>query len=266
MRRTKWKTAGAVAALLCVLALPALAGGFGLQYVSEDELAAEQAQGDWDFPLSYESLTGSDYLVLANRDSLLDKSYKPEDLVKIKARKVSSDAIQMRKAASEAMSAMFDAALEDGIKLYASSGYRSYQTQNTMYHNRLKKNGGVDDKVVAYPGSSDHQTGLGIDIINYAGIGKRFTSAFADTKEGKWLAENCWDYGFILRYAKDKEDITQIIYEPWHFRYVGLEPAIYMRDNNLCLEEFTALWHDAVTEFDGTEFASVSVEDMEEAK
>lgn len=62
---------------------------------------------------------------------------------------------------------------------------------------------------------------------------------------------------------RTKEDITQIIYEPWHFRYVGLEPALYMRDNNLSLEEFTAEWHDAVTAFDGTEFTSISVEDME---
>ncbi len=267
MKRMNTKKAGALALTALLLTAPAGALGFGLEYVSEEQLLQEEAlESAWDYPLSYESLMESDYLALANRDSLLDKDYKPADLVKIKARKVSSDPIQMRKAASEAMSAMFDAALEDGVKLYASSGYRSYQTQNTMYYNRLKKNGGKDDKVVAYPGSSDHQTGLGIDIINYSGIGKRFTSAFADTKEGKWLAENCWDYGFILRYAKEKEDITQIIYEPWHFRYVGLEPALYMRDNDLSLEEFTAEWHDAVTAFDGTEFTAVSVEDMENAK
>ena len=119
-----------------------------------------------------------------------------------------------------------------------------------MYYNRLKKNNGKDDGVVAYPRSSDHQTGLGIDVINKAGIGKKFTEAFGKTKEGKWLAENCWDYGFIIRYQKDKEEITEIIYEPWHLRYVGVQVAQYMRDNNLCLEEFTQEWQSAVAEYE----------------
>ena len=105
--------------------------------------------------------------------------------------------------------------------------------------------GGKDDGVVAYPGSSDHQTGLGIDVINKAGIGKRFTAAFAKTKEGIWLAEHCWDFGFIIRYQKEKEDITKIIYEPWHLRYVGVQVARYMRDRGLSLEEFTEEWQAA---------------------
>jgi len=119
-----------------------------------------------------------------------------------------------------------------------------------MYYNRLNKNNGKDDGVVAYPGSSDHQTGLGIDVINKAGIGKKFTEAFGKTKEGKWLAENCWDYGFIIRYQKDKEDITKIIYEPWHLRYVGVQVAQYMHANNLSLEEFTQEWNQAVAEYE----------------
>ena len=134
MKRMNTKKTGALALTALLLTAPAGALGFGLEYVSEEQLLQEEAlESAWDYPLSYESLMESDYLALANRDSLLDKDYKPTDLVKIKARKVSSDPIQMRKAASEAMSAMFDAALEDGVKLYASSGYRSYQTQNTMY-------------------------------------------------------------------------------------------------------------------------------------
>ena len=133
----------------------------------------------------------------------------------------------------------------------AHSGYRSYRTQKTMYYNRLEKNKGKDDGVVAYPGSSDHQTGLGIDVINKAGIGKKFTEAFAKTKEGKWLQENCWDYGFIIRYQKDKEEITKIIYEPWHLRYVGVQVAQYMHENNLSLEEFTQEWQQAVAQYEG---------------
>ena len=208
-------------------------------------------QREWTYPISYDLLTTSEYIVLANKESLLDETYIPDDLVKdLDCRKISYDPIQMRQTAADALCALFDAAEADGIYLYAHSGYRSYRTQNTMYYNRLKKNNGKDDGVVAYPGSSDHQTGLGIDVIHKAGIGKKFTEAFGETKQGKWLAENCWDYGFIIRYQKDKEDITEIIYEPWHLRYVGVQVAQYMRDHNLCLEEFTEEWKEAVAQYE----------------
>ena len=187
--------------------------------------------------------------MLANKESLLDETYVPQDLVKLTCRKISSDPIQMREVAAQALSDMFDAAKADGVTLYAHSGYRSYRTQKTMYSNRLKRNNGKDDGVVAYPGASDHQTGLGIDVINKAGIGKKFTSAFANTKEGKWIAEHCWDYGFVIRYQKEKEEITQITYEPWHLRYVGVQIAQYMRENNLCLEEFTSEWKEAAAAY-----------------
>ena len=203
----------------------------------------------WNYPVPYELLRDNSYIVLANRDHLLAEDYIPEDLVKLKCRKISSTPIEMRETASEALSQLFDAAKEDKITLYAHSGYRSYRTQKTMYYNRLKSMGGKDDGVVAYPGSSDHQTGLGIDVINKAGIGKRFTAAFAKTKEGIWLAEHCWDYGFIIRYQKEKEDITKIIYEPWHLRYVGVQIAQYMRDTGLSLEEFTEEWQAAEAEY-----------------
>ena len=213
----------------------------------EDDFSAR----NWTYPISYELLTTSEYIVLANKESLLDENYIPEDLTKLTCRKISYDPIEMRETASNALNELFDAAKEDSIYLYAHSGYRSYRTQKTMYYNRLEKNKGKDDGVVAYPGSSDHQTGLGIDVINKAGIGKKFTKAFGNTKEGKWLAENCWDYGFIIRYQEDKEEITQIIYEPWHLRYVGVQVAQYMRDNNLSLEEFTEEWQHAVAEYEG---------------
>lgn len=223
--------------------------------IEEAQTFAEEApKKEWTYPISYELLTTSDYIVLANRDCLLDEDYVPEDLTKdLSCRKISYDPIQMRQTAADALCALFDAAEKDGIYLYAHSGYRSYRTQKTMYSNRLKKNNGKDDGVVAYPGSSDHQTGLGIDVINKAGIGKKFTEAFGETKHGQWLAENCWDYGFIIRYQKDKEEMTGIIYEPWHLRYVGVQVAQYMRDNNLCLEEFTEEWKEAVAGYEAAE-------------
>ncbi len=222
--------------------------------IQEAQMMEEEPAGrEWTYPISYELLTTSEYIVLANKESLLDEDYIPGDLTKdLKCRKISYDPIQMREVAANALYALFDAAEEDGIYLYAHSGYRSYRTQNTMYYNRLKKNNGKDDGVVAVPGSSDHQTGLGIDVINKAGIGKKFTEAFGDTKHGKWLAENCWDYGFIIRYQKDKEEITEIVYEPWHLRYVGVQVAQYMRDQNLCLEEFTEEWQAAVAAYESS--------------
>ena len=209
----------------------------------------------WTYPIPYELLTTSDYIVLVNRENLLDESYIPEDLVAdLSCRKVSYDKIQLRQTAADALSVLFDAAKADGITLYAHSGYRSYRTQNTIYHNRLKKKNGVDDGIVQYPGASEHQTGLAIDVINKSGIGKNFTNdAFAPSKEGRWLAENCWDYGFILRYPEDKTGITGIKYESWHIRYVGVQVAQYMRDHDLCLEEFTKEWKEAVAAYDGAE-------------
>lgn len=265
------KTAGALLALTAMLTC---AGGAAemldlsaLGDVQEAEMLDLSALGDvqeaqpldgdaqaWTYPIPYELLMNSDYIQLVNRDNLLSESDVPEDLVKdLDCRKISYDPIRLREVAAGALKALFDAAQEDGIYLYAHSGYRSYQTQNTMYYNRLKSHNGVDDGVVQYPGASEHQTGLAIDVINKAGIGKKFTSAFAKTKEGMWLAENCWDYGFIIRYQEDKEDITQITAEAWHLRYVGVQVAQYMRDRNLCLEEFTAEWKEAVAAFGGAQ-------------
>ena len=244
------------AALVCTVSLPCVAESLSLadlENAQDAQMVEMDSQNTWNYPIPYELLTTSEYIVLANKENLLDENYVPEDLVKLTCRKISSDPIQMREVAAQALSDMFDAAKADGVTLYAHSGYRSYRTQNTMYSNRLKKNNGKDDGVVAYPGSSDHQTGLGIDVINKAGIGKKFTSAFADTKEGKWIAENCWNYGFIIRYQKDKEDITEIIYEPWHLRYVCVQIAQYMHENNLCLEEFTNEWKEAAAAYQAAE-------------
>lgn len=244
--------------MLCMLLLvfPANAEMLDLSTLGEIEEAQQiddmQPIREWTYPIPYELLTTSEYIRLANRDHLLEEDYVPYDLVDdLDCRKRSYDPIQMRETAANALYALFEAAEADGIYLYAHSGYRSYRTQNTMYYNRLKANKGVDDGYVAYPGSSDHQTGLGIDVIHKAGLGKKFTKAFGETKHGQWLAEHCWDYGFIIRYQEDKEEITQIEYEPWHLRYVGVQVAQYMRDAHLCLEEFTEEWHAAVAEYEG---------------
>ena len=218
--------------------------------IQEAQMIEEDVQ--WTYPIAYDLLKTSEYIRLINRENLLEEDYIPADLLKdLSCRKVSYDPIQMSETAANALYTLFDAAQEDGIYLYAHSGYRSYRTQKTMYYNRLEKNKGKDDGIVQYPGASEHQSGLAIDVINKSGIGKKFTNdAFANSKQGKWLAENCWDYGFILRYPKDKEDITGISYESWHIRYVGVQVAQYMRDHDMCLEEFTAEWQEAVATYE----------------
>lgn len=244
-----------LALILMMLAAPCAAEMLDLSALGDIQEAqmmeAPEAQKEWTYPISYELLKSSDYITLVNRDNLLAEDYAAEDMLKdLDCRKVSYDPIRMRETAANALYQLFDAAKEDGIYLYAHSGYRSYRTQKTMYYNRLQKKG-YDDGIVQYPGASEHQSGLAIDVINKSGIGKNFTNdAFAPSKEGKWLAENCWDYGFIIRYQKDKEDITKIGYESWHIRYVGVQVAQYMRDQNLCLEEFTEEWKEAVAEYE----------------
>lgn len=211
---------------------------------------AQETQVEWTYPVSMSALSQAEYVRLVNKDNLLPSDYVPEDLVKIKAKKTSSSAIYMRQVASDALDAMFAAALNDGVTLYAHSGYRSYQTQKTMYSNRLKDNNGKDDGVVAYPGASDHQTGLGIDVISKEWIGKKFNEGFSQTPEAQWMDAHCAEYGFIVRYPMDKGDITGIIFEPWHLRYVGQEVARYIMDHHLVLEEFTAEWQKAKTDFE----------------
>lgn len=229
------------------------------EYEDEAEIFSDQADdlpgmeetsaaAEWTYPVVPSELM-SDYVRLVNADNLLEPDYVPGDLVKIKVKKTSSTAIQMRQVASDALDRMFADALAAGLTLYAHSGYRAYQTQKTMYYNRLEKNNGVDDGYVTKPGASDHQTGLGIDVISKAWIGKKFNSEFAKTEEAQWMAAYCADYGFIIRYPEDKVDITQIAYEPWHLRYVGPTAARYIMGSGMALEEFNEEWQPILQAF-----------------
>lgn len=129
---------------------------------------------------------------------------------------------------------MKKAASNDGINIYISSGFRSYSKQKTIYNNYVKNDGRVEaDTYSARPGHSEHQSGLSFDvnIVN---------DSFAGTKEAIWLDENCYKFGFILRYPKGKSDETGYKYEPWHFRYVGEELAgiLYNNGNWISMEDY----------------------------
>ncbi|MDR2501881.1 MAG: D-alanyl-D-alanine carboxypeptidase family protein [Oscillospiraceae bacterium] len=128
---------------------------------------------------------------------------------------------------------MFDAAKAAGHSgMFLSDGYRTETEQQALYDAAENK------AFVQPPGCSEHQTGLSVDIS----ISKVPAAQMADNPTGKWFIENCWQYGFILRYPADKADITGISYEPWHFRYVGLDAAKVCHDQNLCLEEYIEMF------------------------
>lgn len=144
----------------------------------------------------------------------------------------------MRKEAAKALEDMFNGAKKSGITLYAVSGYRSYNRQTEVYDAEVSRVG--EEKAVqavAYPGNSEHQTGLAMDISSES-ADFLLTEGFGETKEGKWLKENAHLYGFILRYPKGKEKITQYKFEPWHFRYVGKKSAKDIYENDWTLEEY----------------------------
>ena len=205
----------------------------------------------WNYPIPPDILANKEgYLTLTNRDHLLPSDYEPNDLVVLSVRKTDRGT-KLRKAVSEALEVMFGAAQdESGYTLYVKSGYRAYQTQKTMYFNRLESMG-YDDGLVQYPGASEHQTGLCADILNYKWTQKDgMNYRFAEEDEAKWMAEHCWEYGFIVRYELDKEEITGIKFEPWHLRYVGRECARYIWENHLSLEEFTEEWQAYIASYE----------------
>ena len=137
--------------------------------------------------------------------------------------------------ASSALQVMFSGAKKDGISLWVCSGYRSYTDQKIIYNRYVARDGqAAADRYSARPGHSEHQTGLAFDINSTS-------SSFANTPQAKWLAENCYKYGFIVRYPKDKEHITGYMYEPWHIRYLGVEKATAVFNSGLCLEEFLGI-------------------------
>ncbi len=166
------------------------------------------------------------------------RDYCDSSLVKIKG----SD-IQGEKFAVDALMVLLQAAEDAGHTGWqVNAGYRSIQYQQELFDERVYayRQEGMSGtqaraktrQTVADPGSSEHHTGLAFDV---AITGE---SSFGATKQSVWLKENCWDYGFIIRYPADKTAITRISYEPWHIRYVGTEHSLIMRDENLCLEEY----------------------------
>lgn len=149
---------------------------------------------------------------------------------------------QMRKKAAVALEELFQAAEEDGLEPVAASGYRSYERQKAIYENSVAENGReYANRYSAKPGTSEHQTGLAMDVTS-AEMGFGLDESFVNTEEGQWLKENAHRFGFVIRYPEGKSDITGYAYEPWHLRFVGKELAGKVHAENVTLEEYFGLY------------------------
>ena len=178
-----------------------------------------------------------EHLMLTNKFNYLDNSYNSDNMVNV-SKKYSYG--ENQKVTSETYNAflnMFNAAKKENLTLIINSSYRSYEEQDEIY-NDLKNSRGDEyaDKIAARPGYSEHQTGMAIDIQTYGST----ASTFEEFDEFKWLKENAHKYGFILRYPKDKKYLTGYEYESWHYRYVGIEVATYIHENNITFDEYYA--------------------------
>ncbi|WP_052446667.1 M15 family metallopeptidase [Candidatus Soleaferrea massiliensis] len=179
-------------------------------------------------------------LILANADHPLPDGFTVPELAQIQG------GYEIDARIYDAFQQMESAAEADGVDLLVCSAYRSIEKQTSLFEGNvqeLMEEGYSESEArritgqsYAIPGRSEHNTGLALDIVtpDY----QTLDDGYADTAAGKWLKNNAYKYGFILRYPKDKEDITKIIFEPWHYRYVGRDYAAEIQQSGLCLEEF----------------------------
>ena len=186
----------------------------------------------------------TEYLTLVNVDHPLSSDYVPQDLTVIENTRQDGRAPQqMRLYAAKALEALFKEMASAGFTdVDVTSGYRSYSYQEQLFNQRLEQYSYLGDgayaaaaQIVNPPGSSEHQSGLCVDMHN---IATGADVSFGETEQFKWLSDNCWKFGFILRYPEDKTEITGISYEPWHYRYVGRYHAQQMHELGMCLEEY----------------------------
>lgn len=184
------------------------------------------------------------YVYLINTSNPLPDGYVPEDLTEISFTRNDRAAVKMREYAAKALDAMFIEMQANGFSdVSVTSAYRSFDYQTQLFNNSYSNFKKYYDNDTAYtmtasqiaiPGTSEHQSGLCADLHNLPAA----SQAFEGQKAFEWLYSRCADFGFILRFPKDKTEITGIIYEPWHYRYVGRYHAKKIMQSGLCLEEY----------------------------
>ncbi len=190
-----------------------------------------------------------EYVYLVNPTHTLSSDYEPADLIDCGHTRDDGRATQkMREAAAKSLQAFLSEGAKNGVRdVTVTSAYRSYSYQNYLFNlyceqhqHKFATREECEKYVLTFstkPGTSEHQSGLCCDMHNIPAA----DVSFAEKPEAKWLAENCYRFGFILRYPADKKDVTGIIYEPWHFRFVGRDAATEMHELGLCLEEYIEL-------------------------
>ena len=180
----------------------------------EEEESEPSSKNEGDTELTY-----IDGILIANKTYALPSDYNPG---------VDPDA-------QAAFDKMQSAAAEEGLNIYISSGFRSYDYQAGLYERYVERSGKAEaDRYSARPGHSEHQTGLAFDLNS-------IDITFADTEEYEWVKAHCAEYGFIIRYPEGKESITGYMYEPWHIRYLGIDTAKKVTDSGLTLEEYLGI-------------------------
>ena len=212
-----------------------------IQFVmTEPENDSSQTSSSQEKTIDYEALPWN--LKLVNFEHALDETFEPTELAEVDNGYAADSRI-----ADATKKMIADARSKDNVRIIALSAYRDYDYQMELFENKVQRlqqeKGYSVDKareeaktVVAYPGTSEHQLGLALDLVDARHI--KLDESQENTAAYKWLYEHCAEYGFIVRYPNEKTDITGIIYEPWHFRYVGVEAATYIMEHNITLEEY----------------------------
>lgn len=207
----------------------------------KDTVSLVNVNRDRDF---YEKMQKTDTskgdLILVNKYYKLTKDFKPKNIVPI-SNQFSYEGNEISKHVYEKYRSMWNAAKEEGLMLIVNSSYRDYETQDAVWKDYAEAHGEEwADNKAARAGSSEHETGLALDIVTNNVI----MNEFENTEEFKWLQNNAYKYGFILRYPKGKENITGYEYESWHYRYVGEEVAEEIHNLDITFDEYYAYYLD----------------------
>lgn len=213
-------------------------------------------KSDYDYEIDIDdyldaiTVDDEDYLILANKDEPLGRKYKPDDLATLD-RDLTLDGKKIRLEATAALAVealvleLWECGYED---IRVTSGYRDYDYQKSLFYtymdNERKSHPDLDDDEIeeivltysARPGTSEHQTGLCVDLISTEHLA--LDVSFEDNPAFEWLTENAHHFGFILRYPEDMEDVTGYSYEPWHYRFVGVKAATEIYEGEMVLEEY----------------------------
>ena len=184
--------------------------------------------------------TCGDLRVLVDQLHPLPSDYVPGDLAPLRAYGVptlGSDVLRLRRDAAEHLGRLVEAAARDGEELVVASAYRSYEEQQVSHERLQSVYGAGANGMSAMPGHSQHQLGTAVDFTN-AAVGYQVWMPFGETTAYWWLQHHAQEYGFVLGYPKGKEEVTGYQWEPWHYRYVGVQSAQRLEKSNLSLQEF----------------------------